>query len=76
MTTDNRANEVIEEYRNIWAEFHNPFGITLRESKNDWLELLADDPTMQLEMNWGDLARKVSPESIFEFKKWMEGDDA
>lgn len=75
MTADNRASEVIEEHRNIWAEFHNPSGITLRESKNDWLELLADDPTMHLGMNWAEFAGTVSAESISEFKKWMESDD-
>ena len=61
----------IEASLAIWREFHEPLGITLAESKSDWLELLNEDPEMVLDRNWGDLAGRVRAEEIVEFRAWL-----
>lgn len=69
------SNKLIEESRSIWREFHGSFGITLRESKDDWLELLREDPEMTNPFNWGPDFCGETPEVIAEFKEWMESED-
>ena len=68
------TNRIIEEHVAIWREFHEPFGITLSESKADWLELLAQDPGMRDEISWGvDLVREhFTLKDISDFEGWLK----
>lgn len=74
MSSEVKSNRIVEEHRSIWSEFHAPVGISLAESKADWLELLDTDPEMQFQGNWGDLARMCKPYEIREFREWLEAD--
>lgn len=64
-------NPAIAASQEIWREHHEQAGITLAESARDWRGLLDEDPTMQLTVNWGDLARAVTEEQIAEFREWL-----
>lgn len=65
-------NRVIKEHQEIWEDFHRPVGITLEESKADWLEMLIEDPEMKDIPCWGLLAGTVSSGEIEEFRSWLE----
>lgn len=65
----------IQVHTDIWEKYHKPHGITLAESKADWLEMLNQDPTMKQILSWGDsLAGRVTPAGIAAFRIWLEGD--
>lgn len=65
------GNPAIAASQEIWREHHEQAGITLAESARDWRDLLDEDPTMQLTVNWGDLARAVNADQIAEFREWL-----
>lgn len=69
-------NSIIRESIDIWHKYHEPLGITLPESKRDWLDLLNGDPKMEERLNWADLAGTVSAGEIVEFRGWLEKDAA
>lgn len=62
---------VIVEHLNIFRKFHEPFGISLSESKEDWLILLDQDPEMNDEFKWGNLAGSVSIKEVGSFRSWL-----
>ena len=63
---------LIDEHLAIWREFHEPSGITLAESKRDWLDLLNDDPQMLVSTNWGECANAHDAQEIAAFREWLE----
>ena len=65
---------VIDEHEAIWLEFHLPSGITLAQSKADWLALLDDDPHMTLRTYWGDLAGTTTQTERDVFKVWLSAE--
>lgn len=70
-------DRMIREHEAIWTEFHRPVGITLAESKSDWLDLLREDPTMSDSISWGwDLAGSTTEAERRAFEAWLtEGAD-
>lgn len=67
--------DLIEEHRAIWRDYHESDGISLAESKADWLNLLREDPNMAHSANWGDLAGNTTEAERSRFKTWLEGDE-
>lgn len=65
------ASDLIAGHLTIWREHHRPEGITLAESKADWLYLLEGDPLMVDGSNWGDFTG-AAPEAVAEFRSWLE----
>lgn len=43
---------LIESHIEIWEKYHKPIGITLAESKKDWLTMYDEDPEMLSEVNF------------------------
>lgn len=65
-------DRLIREHEAIWTEFHKPSGITLAESKSDWLDLLRDDPTMSDDEFWGrDTAGSTTESERRAFEAWL-----
>ena len=69
------TNRLTGEHQVIWREFHAPAGVTLGESKRDWLDLLRDDPEMADPANWGALAGTTTERERSEFETWLLDDD-
>lgn len=66
------VDRLIDEHSAIWRKVHASHGITLAESKADWLGLLQADPGMDDPINWGDLAGTTTPDGRDQFKAWLE----
>ena len=60
--------DLIEHHLNIWRRYHK--GLSLESSKEDWLELLEEDPNMIEDRNWGD-AKGAPLTEVARFKAWL-----
>lgn len=64
------ASDLIVGHSTIWRKHHKPEGITLAESKADWLYLLELDPLMADASNWSEFTG-APPEAVAVFKEWL-----
>ena len=60
--------DLIEHHLNIWRRYHK--GLSLESSKEDWLDLLEEDPNMIEDRNWGD-AKGAPLTEVARFKAWL-----
>lgn len=60
----NPTNPILLDLRSIYVESHEPFGITVSELADSWVDLLDEDPGMVRRSFWGALVGVVSNPQI------------